>query len=114
MSEDIEEPSILGQQIYLAYLDSEDVKQADIDGAYDAGMIRLGEMIDGAIYLGWSPRKITLAHWDFRRQCFIVRIVQGGDSRFVNVFHPAQTDSVNIFIPVAVKGFLKYNLELGE
>ena len=96
-------PHILAHQIYIGYLDIEDVKMVDIEAAHDAGMIRKKDLEHHGIYAGYSPRNITVATWDFYKQCFYLRVVSSGDSKFIETFHPIdEMEGVNMFVPTAV------------
>lgn len=75
------------------------LEEADLKRAIDAGMLAVDELEHNSVYLGYSPRNMSIATWDAERKHFFVRAVVKGDSQFQYAGFPADGED-QPFVPV--------------
>lgn len=74
-------------------------KQKPLAKAYEMGLIKKSDLIDGKVYFG-NCRNATIAKWDAGKQRFIYKRVKFNSSFDEEIPHPEDDEGFDIFVPV--------------
>jgi hypothetical protein len=76
-----------------------DMARPDLTEFYERGMLKKEQLVHGKYYLG-SCRNASVARWHEGNNCFRHVRHKFGDAFEEDIFHPADDDGFDVFVPV--------------